>query len=252
MNPFIVCWRAARDLFDELFLMIGINVIWLLIAGPLMALAIFFALNGLALPAAIVLVVNVLLFGPANAGMVVVSQRIVEGRVASVRLFFEGFRTWSRQAWQVYGIWTLGFVTLAFNLAFYTQIGGGLGLGLTILVGYLTITWFMLLIYLGPLMILQEQFNLRLLWRNAMVMTLGRPIFTIVTALLMGAIIALSAVVAILPLLLTFSLLGLWGVRAAIAIITADQERQKALEENGESDHPTAERGRGGQVRPRK
>jgi hypothetical protein len=252
MNPFIVFWRAARDLFDDLFLLIAVNIIWLLIAGPLLAVSVFLALNSLALPAAVVLVLNVLLFGPATAGLFVVAQRITEGRVATVRLFFEGFTVWRGRAWQVYGIWTLGLVTLVFNLAFYTQIGGALGLGLTIFVGYLVATWCMLLIYLGPLMILQEEFSLRLIWRNAAVMTLGRPIFTIVTAILMAVLIGISIFAAILPVLMTITLLALWGMRAAIAIVTADQERQRALEEAVEAEPTSAGKGRSGQVRPRK
>jgi uncharacterized membrane protein YesL len=256
MNPFLIFWRAGRDLFDELFVMIGINLLWALMCCPLLVLAIVALLNEAPIIAAGAMLLNVLLVGPASAGLFVVAERVIEGRVAPVSLFFEGMRTHRVTAWQVYGIWTAGLITLLFNLAFYlTQSAalGGFATFLIALFAYLTLAWITMLIYLGPLIVLQQERRLRLLWRNAAIMTFGRPVFTLVTAILMGLIIALSVIVIILPLLLTFAMLALWGMRAAQAQIASDEERRR-LREQGDTvvETPTAERGRAGQVRPRK
>jgi uncharacterized membrane protein YesL len=253
MNPFLIFWRAGRDLFDELFLMIGINLIWAVMCCPLIVLAVYLFGNEAPIIAAIALIINVILVGPASAGLLTVAERIIEGRVAPYSLFFEGMRTHRVLAWQVYGIWTVGLVTLFFNIAFYMQLGGPLGTFLIALFVYITIAWATLLIYLGPLIILQQQRSLRLMWRNALIMSFGKPVFTIVTAILMALIIALSIFVIILPLLLTFAMLALWGMRATQAQIAFDEERKRRREE-GETitETPSSERGRSGQVRPRK
>ncbi len=253
MNPFLIFWRAGRDLFDELFLMIGVNVIWAVMSCPLIVVAVFFFGNSLPIVAAIALILNVLLMGPASAGLLAVAERVIEGRVAPLSLFFEGLRAHYVLSWQVYGIWMFGFVTLLFNVAFYFQVGGWLGTFLIVIFVYLTATWSMLLIYLGPLMVLQEQRGLWLMWRNALIMTFGRPLFTIATAILMALIIVLSIFVVILPLILTFSMLTLWSMRATLAQIASEEERRLRREQGDViAETPTAERGRSGQVRSRK
>lgn len=254
MNPFIVFWRAARDVFDELFVMIGANVLWVLIAGPLFVLTIFLTLNAYPIYAALSALANVLLFGPANAGLLAMAQRISEGRVAPLSVFFEGFRQRYLFSWKVYGIWTVGLITLVFNLAFYAQRADFLGAFLTVLFIYFIAAWSTLLIYLGPLMLLQAQPSVRLVWRNAFVMSFGRPLFTFLTSLLMLIIIVLSIVVIILPVILSIALLTLWSMRATIAIITNDEERRLAREQgdDGAAEQAITEKGRGGQVRPKK
>ncbi|MDZ4722042.1 MAG: hypothetical protein SH847_26575 [Roseiflexaceae bacterium] len=255
MNPFIVFWRAARDVFDELFVMMGANVLWVLIAGPLFVVTIFLTLNAYPIYAAIAALVNVLLLGPASVGLLTMAHRITDGRVAPIGLFFEGARQHYLLSWKVYGLWTLGLVALIFNLAFYAQLEGFFGAFLTVLFIYFMAAWCTLLIYLGPLMLLQEQQRLRLLWRNALVMAFGRPLFTFLTALLMSLIIVLSIVVLILPVILTIALLTVWSMRATIAIITADEQRRLEREQalNPDAAEPVVtEKGRSGQVRSKK
>lgn len=84
-------------------------------------------------------------------------------------------------------------------------------------------------------------------------MTFGRPLFTIATAILMALIIVLSIFVVILPLILTFSMLTLWSMRATLAQIASEEERRLRREQGDViAETPTAERGRSGQVRSRK
>jgi uncharacterized membrane protein YesL len=252
MNPLIVFWRAGRDVFDDLFVLIGANLLWVLIAGPLLIVTAILAFSATPIYAAITAMLSVLLLGPASAGLLTMAQRIVEGRVAPISLFFEGFRQHYRISWIVYGLWMLGLVTLIFNLIFYAQLSGFFGSFLTILFTYFVVAWFTLLIYLGPLMLLQEEQRLRLIWRNAFVMAFGRPIFTLLTAIIMALVIALSAFVVILPVLLTIALLIVWSMRATVAIIANDEERRAAREQQADGTPvPIAERGRGGQIRPR-
>src|SRR5436190_2162054 len=116
---FRVFWLSIKDLFDELFLLLGINVLWVLINLPLAALVVFLLFGGAFVPASIALLLLVLTLGPTNAGLYTVAQRVTEGRTASFRLFFEGLRQNFKLSWQIYGLWMFGLVLILFNLQFY-------------------------------------------------------------------------------------------------------------------------------------
>lgn len=118
-------------------------------------------------------------------------------------------------SWKVYGLWMLGFIACLSNVWFYVQMSGPFGVFLTILFAYLLGIWFTLLIYLGPLMLLQNTPQLRLIWRNAAVLTFGKPIFLLITAIMMLLILGLSIGVIVIGLLFTFSFLALWSMRRA-------------------------------------
>jgi uncharacterized membrane protein YesL len=255
MTIFRVLWLSLKDVFDELFTLIGINLIWTVISAPLMLIAFFLISMNATVLGVVAALLAVLCVAPSNAGLYVVAQRVSEGRVIGWRLFFEGFRQYLRLSWQVYGLWALGLILIGSNLVFYRDIASTFSTLVRILLIYLLIVWFGLLIYIGPLMVLQTDKRLRVIARNAFLMVFGRPIFTLVTLLLMALIGGvLGWFVPLLPLLLTFSLLALWSFRATSALIAEAEARRAALEERSAAAaaNPAAtEKGRGGQVRPR-
>ena len=251
MNPFVLLWRSGRDVFDELFLMMGVNIVWLVMCGPLFALALFFASSGQPVIALLLCLLNILPFGPATAALFAVAERVTEGRSASMRLFFESMRTYARDSWKLYGMWIVGLVGLAVNLWFYPQLSPGLGAFITVLFLYLSLIWVALLIYLGPLLVLQPDRRIRLMWRNAAVMAFGRPFFTLITAVLMAIILVVSIWVFLIALLLTFAFLAVWGMRVTQAVIAASEARREARQAKASSSSNDDERGPRGQVRPR-
>jgi uncharacterized membrane protein YesL len=256
MGAFRVFWQAGRDLFDELFGLMAVNLLWLLISSPLLIAAFVLFTAGIPILAGVVALLAVLPMGPANAGLTLIAQRVSEGRAFSWRLFFDGFRAPRVLAWQVYGLWMLGLILLLVNLGFYGGMASAVGAFLTVLFLYILLIWFSLLIYLGPLTALQTDLRLRTIWRNAAVLAFGRPVFTLLTALLMSVIGALSLFVPLLVLLLTASFYAVWGFRATTGVIAASEERRRSLEEQRAAQaNPGApvnrEKGRGGQIRPR-
>jgi uncharacterized membrane protein YesL len=251
---FKVFWLAIKDTFDELFLLIGVNLLWALISLPLIALAVLFVVSGATALAVVTLLLSTLLLGPAMAGLYTVAERISEGRTAKLGLFFEGLRTHARWSWQVYGAWMFGLLLIVVNLRFYAGMQSIVGTFLQVLFLYFFFIWMALLIYIGPLMVLQADKRLRVLARNAFLMTLGRPVFTFVTFVLMVLIIALSAFLTLPAFVITFSLLAIWGIRATNKLIKDAEERRTAMEAKaaaaGQNQY-SAEKGRGGQIRPR-
>jgi uncharacterized membrane protein YesL len=255
MTVFRVLWLSLKDVFDELFTLIAINLLWVAISAPLMLVAAFLVSVGSTALGIVFALLAVLPLAPSNAGLYIVAQRVSEGRVIAWRLFFEGFREYLRLSWQVYGLWAIGLLLIVINLSFYGGVGTSLGALVRILLLYLLLVWFGLLIYIGPLMVLQTDKRLRVIARNAFLMVFSRPIFTLITLFLMALLgVALSTIMPILPLLLTFSFLAIWSFRATAALVADAQARRAAQEEQtaaAVSNPVSTEKGRGGQVRPR-
>lgn len=250
MTPFTTFWLAAKDLFDELFTLVLVNLLWLAISAPLAVLAGALIFNDAVAPGILVALLAALPAGPATVGLYLVAQRIAEGRVTSWRLFFGGFREYLRASWRVYGAWALGLLILLFNVQFYNRMPSSIGPIVSGMFLALLLIWLGLLIYIGPLLLLQSDKRLRVIARNALMMTIGRPIFTLITLLLMTLILFASFWTVILPFVLTFAFLALWGFRATTRLI-ADAEERRAAREKQAAPPPAPEKGRGGQVRPR-
>lgn len=248
--PFRVMWGALRDLFDEFLLLTLANVMWAAMSVPLFSIAYVAMVSNAALPAAAAALVGVVPAAPAFAGLYALSKRIIEGRASKLSDFFAGMRAYAVPAWRLYGVWMAGLVLILWNLAFYAGVPGILG---GVLIGfflYLFMLWSALIIYAFPLMVLMERPSLKQIARNALVMIVSRPIYTLVTMLLMGFILILSSVVLVAPFLLfAVALLALWSTRATQFLIDEAQAQKEAAA--AEAAPPAEERGRRGQVRPK-
>lgn len=247
--PFRVLWIALRDLFDEFLLLTFANLIWAAMSVPLFSIAYVAMVSNAALPAAAAALLGVLPAAPAFAGLYALCKRISEGRASKLIDFFAGMRAYAVPAWQLYGLWIAGLALILWNLAFYSGVPGVLG---GILIGfflYLFMLWSALIIYAFPLMVLLERPSLRQIGRTALVLIVSRPVYTLVTMMLMGVILVISSVVLVVPFLLfAVSLLALWSVRATQFLLDEAQAKQEAVAPEPE---PPEERGRRGQVRPK-
>jgi len=247
--PFRVFWSALRDLFDEFLLLTFANIIWAALSVPLFSVAYVAMVSNAALPAAAAALAGVLPAAPAFAGLYALSKRIIEGRACKLTDFFAGMRAYALPAWRLYGSWMAGLALILWNLAFYSGVPGLLG---GVLIGfflYLFMLWSALIIYAFPLMVLLDQPSLRQIARNALLLILMRPLYTLVTMLLMGIILVVSSLVLIVPFLLfSVSFLALWGVRATQLLIDEVQNKQVT---EAATTTPVEERGRRGQVRPK-
>jgi uncharacterized membrane protein YesL len=249
-----VLWLSIKDIFDELFALIAVNLLWVLISAPLLLLAVFLINAGSTVLGIVVALLAVLPLAPSNAGLYTVAQRASEGRVMSWRLFFEGFRANLWLSWRVYGLWMVGLLIILSNMSFYSRMGSTLGSFLFVLFLYFLLVWFALLIYIGPLMLLQTDKRIRVIARNAFLMVFGRPVFTLITLVLMALLgVVLGVVLPLLPLLLTFSFLAIWSFRATATLIADAEARRVARMEQAEEarNRANTDKGRSGQIRPR-
>lgn len=250
INPFRPLGTSLRDLFDDFLLLIVCNLLWAVISLPIWLLAFTLLVSGAPAIAAFAAILGVLPAGPATAALYAVAFRVTDGRASKIADFFEALRQHAKVGIILTGIAAAGLVLILVNLSFYLTVGnifGGLMLGLWL---YLLIAWLGVLIYAFPLAFLQERPELRLIARNAFLMALGRPVFTVVTLLLMGGVFFLSAFLAAPIFLFTIAFLAIWATRATKTLID-DARRRRDEAEGKEAPAPPEERGRKGQVRPK-
>ena len=249
VNIIRTLWKSLKDLFEDLFILALVNILWILINALPAAAVIFLLSNSSALY--IVMLLSVLTLGPSNAGLYAVAERVTDGRTSSWRDFIAGMRAYPVLSWKVYGLWMLGLIVILVNLQFYSLNGTTIASFLYVLFLYFTIVWFGFLMYIGPLMQLQTDKRIRTIARNAALMTFGRPLFTLVTLALMAIIVIASIWLPILLLLATVAFLAIWSFRAALTLIAEADARRTAAEEKAGAIKTTPDKGRGGQIRPR-
>lgn len=250
-NPFRAFGSAVRDLFDEILVLTVCNLIWALLCLPTWIFANFLLGEGQPLLAGVTLLAGILPTGPATAGLSYIAYRVVDGRAVKLNDYFEGMRRYARAGWIMAAIWLTGFVTIIFNLNFY---GGGDSIFSVLMVVfwfYVLLFWLATLIYAPALGHLQEQPTVRMLARNTFLMVMGRPIYTLVTLVLMGVFFGLSLVLLIVPLMITFSFFAVWGARATKQLVDEARRRREEAAGTKAASNVVEERGRKGQVRPK-
>lgn len=249
INPFRALGTALRDLFDDFLLLIACNLLWALMSLPIWLFAYTLAIAGGGAFAMLVAILGVLPAGPATIGLYAVSFRIADGRAVKLADFFEGVRNHARVGIILTTAAVAGLLLIFFNVGFYLAVNnifGGLMLGLWL---YLLIAWLGVLVYAFPLVFLQEQPDLRLIARNAFLMALGRPIYTLATLVLMAIVFVASAYLIAPIVLFTVAFFALWSTRATMQLI-ADARRRREAADAAQAT-PADERGRKGQVRPK-
>jgi len=167
-------WMACRDYYEELFRLVGANLLWLLLAITLVTLP------------------------PATAGMFYLTNHIAHDRPVELRMFFVGLRQYWLKSWLLALINLFVLAVLLANVRSYGQlleprwaaIVQGLFLGLTAL-------WCLIQLYVFPMLLEQEEPKLLLALRNAALLTLATPFTSLALGVLLVIVALISAVLAL-------------------------------------------------------
>ena len=208
MRAFRVFWLSLRDLYEELFMFAGLNLLWWLC------------------------VLVIVLIPPATAGLMYLANELAHERRVEWRMFLTGARLYLWRSWQVTIASLGGIVILLTNIWFYVNVTTGILQYLTILWIYLLIIWLAAQIYVFPLLIQMEQPRLLLIYRNALLLTLSRPLFTVLLILLLVAATIIGGLFAIILIL---AIPGLWAIAANRALVHVLEEVRAAQTKDGES-----------------
>jgi hypothetical protein len=227
-DAFRVFWGAIKDWWDELFILMLMNIVTVLLAIPIVTLP------------------------PALAGLWNAANVVAQGKVPSWGDYFEGFRRYFLKAWGLALLNILVAVIVFTNARFYTpevapfEISPTVSTwvsGFFIAVGFL---WAVLQMY--PLAVLLEQEDQRLLvaLRNSVVLFIVNPGFTIVLALLMLLVAAVSMFL-VIPWIVALALFAVVCNKAVLHLLKPFRERVKA-ENEGDKGQDSSEESDGDEV----
>ena len=226
-NALQAYWYAIKSLYEELYLLVLLNLLWAALTLPILAPFLVLWLF-LPIPAPAV-ALALLLPTPPSAAMYYVAHMIVhERRVPGVSMFWEGLRTYWRQSLVMLLIGVVGTALLWFNVAFYAGLSDWFGPPLTIVFLYALLIWLVMQVYTLPLLMEQTDKRLRLVYKNTFFITFGNLGFNIVFAILLAVTIGLSVLLTIPMIILTMGFVALYASHGLLAILRAKGLRPPA------------------------
>lgn len=168
MKAFPAMWRTIKVLYDELFLWVWLSVLWWV--GTV-----------LVLPA-----------GPVAAGLHAAANRSANYKRVDSGFFWDAAKGHIGRSWLLVGANLLLHAAVVMNIAFYSNSPATWS-------RYITIMWLWVIVlvmmagqYLLPLYWQQDNPSLRLMFRNAYILTLQHPLYTLLILLFQLALIAIS------------------------------------------------------------
>ena len=226
-----ILWRAIVDFYNELFPMVGMNLLWMLLTVPF-ATIMFPIVAGLTqlppelafVPAMVFLVIAP---SPASAGLHNYANQLVKEERVEFELFKLGlFRYWKR-ALVLMLIGFVGFGLLIGNVTFYLSMEHWLIKALGVMFIYGLVVWASMQLYLMPLLVEQEDKSIRVLYRNAALLALDNILVSIVLLVILVLISALSVMIPLLVLLLSGTFVALVQHRATLTLLDKYRARGK-------------------------
>jgi uncharacterized membrane protein YesL len=212
MRAFSVTWRACVSFYNELFFLVGTNLLWWITGGIFVGAAVVLGwpllqVNGpwwlapvLAIPA-----------GPATAALAYAMRQVARDLHVDRGFLWEGFRLYWRKALGLNAISMAVLSMLFLNLLFYISQRNTLLQALTFLWLYLIVFWFSVQLYLFPILVGMEQPSVLGALRMAAILAFANPLFSILLCVIAILLTGLSVALAILLLLAWPAVMTLLG-----------------------------------------
>lgn len=176
MKAFVVMGRTLKAAYDELFLCVFLSIMWWL--GTIL----------------------VITAAPATVGLHQVANRMANYKRVDSSFFWEAARSNIGRGWALYLINLLLPIIIVTSVVFYLGTTGWLRI-----LGFVCIWLFIFVLmisqYYFPLFWQQDEPNIRLVLRNAVLLALQHPLYTFLMLLFQILLIGLSVAIT-LPLFL--------------------------------------------------
>lgn len=215
MRAFIVAWRALLSLWDSLFFLIGISLLWWVTGGVFVGLA---AVAGYVLaltpgPWWIAPLVAIPA-GPASVALAEVARRAARGKPVDRGDYLATLRGYWRPGLLLSTLGMIAMALLLLNILFYRLQPGTVLRTIAIIWVYLLIVWLSVQVYVYPIYASLEQPSLRMALRMAALAVLANPLFSTLLLVVAGALTALCAALPILLPIAWPALMALLGEHA--------------------------------------
>ncbi len=214
MSVFRVLWEALKRLWDDLFILVLMNLLTVLLMLP------------------------VVTFPPALAGLWYVANQVANGHSAQWSDYFWGFRRYFLRSWALALISVLVIIIALMNIWFYDPDGIPLNISETLSMwirGFFVVLGFVWWCYqFYPMAVLLEQEQPRIWWalRNSAILFVANPGFTIALGILAILWAIISALVPPLLPLVSLSLLAVVCNQVVVHLLKPFREKMKAAQES--------------------
>jgi uncharacterized membrane protein YesL len=237
-----VVGKALVDVYDNMFVLLFLNIIWIILAAVPLSGMISTMQSMLDTPETassasvflfVLAVLFVLLTGPASYALAVLMRKVTEFESISIREFVSEMRANYRRAWLLGLVSVIGTFLLFVNLSFYSTFGGW-AVALVPLFLLITVLWLLMQLYLYPLAVITEGGPARVL-RNAAIVIFRHPGLSLLTGIVALLLIIISSLLVIPWVIVTIGVLTALGTRAVRAAVRRDFGRP---DEDPLSDEP--------------
>jgi len=179
--------------------LVGFNLLWVLCSLPIITLP------------------------PATAALYVVTQQLAKRQRVNPNDFFRAMLNYAVVSWRwgvlniavALGLWTNFWFYSNFDATFLKALVLGLGLG-----------WLLIQMYCFPILLEQQQPSVRQALRNALVLCLRHPAFTMIYGFVTALIIVVSLSMIYLWVLITASLITFFYNRALVYLLSVEQGKE--------------------------
>lgn len=195
-TAFRAFWAALKDYYEEMFRLVGANLLWAVLAIPVVTLP------------------------PATAGMLYLTNQVAHHKSVELGMFFEGFKKYFVKSWLL-ALLNAAVLTIFYvNFTFYGKmVGGQWGAILQGLFVGLGVMWCLIQLYVFPMLLEQQEPRLLLALRNAAFMAFASPIATLVLGVLLVVTAALSVALALPFAVALMAVVGLAANEAVLMLL---------------------------------
>ncbi len=154
--------RSLRLMYQNIWPLLWLSALWVVVSVPLVTLP------------------------PATAALYASVHQLVAGRDVPVRAYFAAFRQYFIRGWLLAALDALWLGGAAYGTLFYLNQAGALQFVVAVPM-YMLLFGVMLQPYLFPLLIAQQDKSIRLVFRNAIVLLVRQPLFTVTVSVMLAA-----------------------------------------------------------------
>ncbi|NLE44736.1 MAG: YesL family protein [Chloroflexi bacterium] len=221
-NVFGVFWNGIKIFWDELFVLVLMNLL------------------------TAILLVPVVTFPPALAGLWNVANLLSRGESIEWRDYFNGFKRYFWKSWAFTFINLVVFLLLYVNFTFYApevppfNLRPEISLWVRMFVIVIGALWLCLQMYPMAMLMEQDEQKILLALRNSAILLFANPGFSLVLALLL---LLLAAASTLLPALWAMITLALFAVICAGAVqhLLIPHRERLAVQTEADGDEETSE-----------
>ncbi|MHB1004967.1 MAG: YesL family protein [Chloroflexota bacterium] len=179
----VIRW-GVRNWYDEMVMFTGVGLVSFVFQLPFgFATYIFLAMPPDLFP---ILIPFVMAFlpSPAVVGMYGIGRELARGEGVSWGLFWSLMRRYWRRSLLVYLVSSVSTLILFLAMRFYMSSENDILRLLGFLWLYVLLVWLVMQLYIVPLMLEQERWNLWRLYRNAFVVVAVKPVLSLILLVL--------------------------------------------------------------------